>query len=150
MVFVRLWVRALSPPSSRACERSPRGRLRFQTAIRFVSIAVWGQLGARGPCGAHFFTCSRLFHWALVVILFWVYRSATPGKMIFRMKIIDDKTGGKPTTKQWIIRYFGYFVCTLSLGLGFVWINFSKKCQGWHDMMAGTVVVRLPKNTKSH
>jgi uncharacterized RDD family membrane protein YckC len=31
------------------------------------------------------------------------------------------------------------------LFLGFFWILWDKDQQGWHDKIAGTVVVRLPK-----
>lgn len=79
---------------------------------------------------------------AVVVIVFWVYRAATPGKMAVSAKIVDAKTGGKPTVAQWVIRYIGYFVSTLVLLLGFIWVAFDKRKQGWHDKMAGTVVVK--------
>ncbi len=78
---------------------------------------------------------------AIVVILFWIYRSATPGKILLKMKIVDAKTGEKPSRKQLIIRYIGYIISILPLGLGFIWIYYDKKCQGWHDKMAHTVVV---------
>jgi uncharacterized RDD family membrane protein YckC len=51
----------------------------------------------------------------VVVVLFWIYRSATPGKMILNMEIVDAKTGEKPTRKQCIIRYVGYIVAVLPL-----------------------------------
>lgn len=81
-----------------------------------------------------------------IILLFWVYRSATPGKMILRMKIVDAKTGGAPSKAQLIGRYFGYFLSTLPLGLGFLWIYYDKKKQGWHDKLAGTVVIVEPRN----
>ena len=77
----------------------------------------------------------------IVVITFWLCRSATPGKMLFRMTIADAKTLQKPTTRQFIIRSLGYIPSTLVFGIGFMWIYFDKKKhQGWHDKMAGTVV----------
>jgi uncharacterized RDD family membrane protein YckC len=33
----------------------------------------------------------------------------------------------------------------LALFLGFFWIGWDGQKQGWHDKIAGTVVVRLPK-----
>jgi uncharacterized RDD family membrane protein YckC len=32
--------------------------------------------------------------------------------------------------------------------LGFAWVAFNYKKQGWHDMIAGTVVIRVPKQKK--
>ena len=76
------------------------------------------------------------------VVLFWVYRQATPGKMAISAKIVDAVTGEKPSTGQCIGRYFAYIPSTLVFFLGFIWIAFDARKQGWHDKLAGTVVVR--------
>lgn len=78
---------------------------------------------------------------AIVVIYFWITKSATPGKMVFHIKIIDAKTGEKPSNQQFLIRYLGYFVSTIPLMLGFIWVAFDDRKQGWHDKMAGTVSI---------
>ena len=78
---------------------------------------------------------------ALVIILFWIYRSATPGKMILNIAIVDAKTGGKPSTGQFIGRYLGYYLSMLPLFLGFFWVAFDKRKQGFHDKLAGTLVI---------
>jgi uncharacterized RDD family membrane protein YckC len=91
-----------------------------------------------------------LLNWilpAIAVIVFWIYRSATPGKMIFKLKIIDAVTGEKPSTMKFIGRYLAYYVSTLPLLMGLFWVAFDKKKQGWHDKLAGTIVVR-PKRKK--
>ena len=79
---------------------------------------------------------------AAVVIIFWVCKSATPGKLLTHLSIVDAKTGGKPSAGQFIGRYLGYYVSMLPLFLGFVWVAFDKRKQGWHDKLAGTVVIR--------
>ncbi|MCZ6831859.1 MAG: RDD family protein [Gammaproteobacteria bacterium] len=79
---------------------------------------------------------------AAAVILFWIYRSATPGKMMLKLRIVDAKTGGKPSTGQLIGRYLGYYVSMLPLMLGIIWVGLDKRKQGWHDKLAGTVVIR--------
>ena len=78
-----------------------------------------------------------------IIIGFWTWRQATPGKMAIKSKIVDAATGEKPTIKQWIMRYIGYFVSFIPLGLGYIWVAFDQRKQGWHDKMAGTVVVPL-------
>lgn len=78
----------------------------------------------------------------IAVILFWVYKQATPGKMLVSAKIVDAATGNPPSVAQSIGRYFAYILSTLPLFLGFIWVGFDKKKQGWHDKLAGTVVVR--------
>lgn len=110
-----------------------------------------------GIYGIHYFESADiiagpmdfLISWVLptiAVIIFWIYKSATPGKMAISSKIVDAQTGGHPTTGQLVGRYFGYFISFLPLGLGIIWIAFDKKKQGWHDKLAGTVIVRK-KNT---
>jgi uncharacterized RDD family membrane protein YckC len=82
---------------------------------------------------------------AIAVIIFWVYKSATPGKMALRLKIVDAKTGEKPSTGQFIGRYLGYYVSMIPLFLGIIWVGIDKRKQGWHDKLAGTVVIRSNK-----
>ena len=77
-----------------------------------------------------------------IIIGFWMWKSATPGKMHVSAEIVDAKTLGKPGTGQFIVRYIGYFVSSLLFGLGFLWVAFDRRKQGWHDKMAGTVVIK--------
>lgn len=79
---------------------------------------------------------------ALVIILFWVYKSATPGKMILKLRIVDADTGDKPSTAQFIGRYLSYYLSIIPLMLGFIWVAFDQRKQGWHDKLAGTVVIK--------
>ena len=77
----------------------------------------------------------------VAVIVFWRYRGATPGKMAISARIVDAKTGGRPSTARLVVRYFAYIVSTLPLFLGFIWIGIDKRKQAFHDKIAGTVVV---------
>lgn len=79
---------------------------------------------------------------AVAVIAFWIVKQATPGKMAVSTRIVDAESGNAASTGQLIGRYFAYFAATIPLGLGILWVAFDKKKQGWHDKLAGTVVVR--------
>lgn len=79
---------------------------------------------------------------AVAVVAFWLYKQATPGKMVVSARVVDAKTGNTMTVAQSIGRYLGYYVSTIPLGLGLIWVAFDPKKQGWHDKLAGTVVVR--------
>ena len=83
---------------------------------------------------------------AIAVIVFWVAKQATPGKMAISAKIVDAATGNAPSVGQLIGRYFAYFIASLPIGLGIIWIAFDKRKQGWHDKLAGTVVIRKTKH----
>ena len=78
----------------------------------------------------------------VATVLFWIYKSATPGKMALKARVVDAKTGNTPTIQQSIIRYIGYYISLLPLGLGYFWVAWDKKKQAWHDKLAGTVVIR--------
>ena len=43
------------------------------------------------------------------------------------------------------MRALGCFLSLAVVGLGFIWIAFDGAHQAWHDKIAGTVVVRVPK-----
>ena len=79
---------------------------------------------------------------AVLVIAFWSRKLATPGKMAIGAKIVDARTGAAPSLGQLVIRYLGYFVSTIPLGAGLLWVAIDRRKQGWHDKLAGTVVVR--------
>lgn len=75
-------------------------------------------------------------------ILAWTAFSATPGKMILKLQIVD-RNGWRIGIVQSIGRLFGYGISTLCVGLGFAWIFVSRFGRGWHDHIAGTYVVYL-------
>ena len=83
---------------------------------------------------------------AIYTVGFWASGGATPGKMVFRMRIVRSQDGGPISRGQAIGRFFGYFVSGLIFALGFVWIAFDGRKQGWHDKLASTVFIR-PANS---
>jgi uncharacterized RDD family membrane protein YckC len=76
--------------------------------------------------------------------LCWWKWSSTPGKMIMRIKIVDATTEQPMTLLQVLARILGYYVSGFCLGLGFLWMNFNKRRQGWHDIIAHTAVIVVP------
>jgi uncharacterized RDD family membrane protein YckC len=79
---------------------------------------------------------------AVAVIGFWVSVGATPGKMAMSARIVDAETGGPVSVGQSVIRYLSYFVSMIPFFVGLIWVAFDARKQGWHDKIAGTVVVR--------
>ena len=115
------------------------------------SIATFGLIlaltlflyGNSGPDASYLsdFTISWVIP-AIAVVVFWITRGATPGKMVIDAVIVDAHTFRQPTKWQFVGRYLGYFVSTVPLGLGLIWVAFDPRKQGWHDKMANTVVIR--------
>jgi uncharacterized RDD family membrane protein YckC len=81
---------------------------------------------------------------AVAVIGFWRYCGATPGKLAVGVKIVDATTGAAPSTGRLVIRLLCYLVSALPFYLGFLWVAFDRRKQGWHDKIAGTVVIQEP------
>jgi uncharacterized RDD family membrane protein YckC len=77
----------------------------------------------------------------IVVVGFWRYCGATPGKLALGLKIVDAQTGARPTTGRLVLRFVCYLLSALPLYLGFIWIAIDRRKQGWHDKIAGTVVI---------
>ncbi len=74
--------------------------------------------------------------------LFVGWRGQTPGKMLFRLRIIRV-TGGEVGYGRAFVRWIGQILSFMLLGIGFLMIAFSREKQGLHDKLAGTYVVRL-------
>ena len=79
---------------------------------------------------------------AVITVWCWIKFMATPGKLLMSCHVVDAKTGNRISVLQAILRYFGYIISLLSLCLGFLWIIWDKRKQGFHDKIAGTVVIQ--------
>ncbi len=94
---------------------------------------------------------THLGHFFLLVLaaygaILWKLRGATIGDIIFGLKVV--RVDGQPS--EWvtvIVRALACFFSLICVGLGFIWIALDREKQGWHDKIAGTVVVRHPKGT---
>ncbi len=78
-----------------------------------------------------------------IVVLFWVKSGATPGKMLLDCRVVDAANGRLPGTGQALLRNLAYLVSMLPFWLGFLWVAWDRRKQGFHDKIAGTVVLHL-------
>lgn len=77
----------------------------------------------------------------LYTLIFWVWRGATPGKMILKLKV-ENEDGSAMDWKKAVLRMVAYLASALPLFIGFIWIGIDGKKQGWHDKIAKTLVVK--------
>ncbi|MFC4310774.1 RDD family protein [Steroidobacter flavus] len=78
--------------------------------------------------------------------LMWKLKGTTIGGIVCNLRVV--RTDGRDI--EWetaIVRALGCFLSLIPAGLGFIWMVFDNGRQTWHDKIAGTVVVRAPKNT---
>ncbi len=80
----------------------------------------------------------------LALLAFWHMLGATPGKVLMHCRIVDSKSLQPPSKMQIITRFLGYFASSLPMYLGFFWIAWDKRKQGFHDKLARTLVLYAP------
>jgi len=84
----------------------------------------------------------RVLIGALYNVGFWVANDgATPGKMVMGMKIVmvdREPIEVGPAFLRWI----GYYISFLTLGIGYILIAFTPQKRGLQDYIAGTVVIK--------
>ena len=68
----------------------------------------------------------------------------TVGSGALHLHVVDERTGGRITTEQALLRVAGLFLGVICLGAGLLWAIGDPKRRTWHDLRAGTVVVRDP------
>jgi uncharacterized RDD family membrane protein YckC len=95
------------------------GMLRHEHSLFFVLLATYGAV-------------------------MWKLRGATVGDIVFDLQVarVDGRALDWETC---IVRALGCFLSLFVVFLGFFWIAFDPAKQAWHDKIAGTVVVRVPK-----
>ena len=73
---------------------------------------------------------------------FWMRGGQTPGMKPFGLFVVDDRTGGPVSGGAAALRYLGYIINGIALYIGFAWVLVDKRRRGWHDLIAGTVVIK--------
>ena len=71
----------------------------------------------------------------------WHLWQATHGKLLMDCQIVDEQTLQPPRLRKLLLRYFGYILSMLPLGLGYLWILIDRNNRAWHDRLANTIVI---------
>ncbi len=88
---------------------------------------------------------------ALIVALayfagLWTWRGTSIGGIVLGLKVV--RMDGQPVTfAVALVRALAAAFSGIVLFLGFFWIAWDADKQGWHDKIAGTVVLSLPRGT---
>jgi uncharacterized RDD family membrane protein YckC len=117
----------------------------FQVILDFFRVDTWldstnTELQIRGLVIALGGTVAiyLLVH-VLYDIGFWLLAGQTPGKRVLGLRVVRTD-GTRLRFGNALRREIGYLVSYI-LYLGFLWILFDNRRQGWHDKIAGTIVV---------
>jgi uncharacterized RDD family membrane protein YckC len=79
-------------------------------------------------------------------LAYFVYFDGSPsgqtvGKHVMGIRVVDFQTGGSLDYGKAFVRAVGRIVAGFLCGLGYFWAIWDPQHQGWHDKIAGTVVV---------
>jgi uncharacterized RDD family membrane protein YckC len=91
----------------------------------------------------------HVIHLQLLVLaaygaIMWKLRGSTVGGIVFDLQVVR-LDGREVAWETAIVRALACFLSLAVAGLGFIWIALDDSNQAWHDKIAGTVVVRVPK-----
>ena len=66
------------------------------------------------------------------------------GGMMIRIKIVS-KDGRPIHFAEALVRCLSSIISAMALLIGFFWVGWDRDKQSWHDKIAGTIVVKMPK-----
>ena len=97
--------------------------------------------------------CSLVHHGPLGLLIalayftgMWTWKGTTVGGIVLGLKVV--RMDGQPVTfAVGLVRSLAAAFSIVVLFLGFLWIAWDSEKQGWHDKIAGTVVLKLPRGT---
>jgi uncharacterized RDD family membrane protein YckC len=81
---------------------------------------------------------------AIYGAIMWKLKGTTIGGIVCGLKVVrvDNRELDWPTA---VVRALACFLSLAVAGLGFIWIAIDDERQSWHDKIAGTAVVVVPK-----
>lgn len=119
----------------------PRAGFWERMAAAFLDVVLLGVVGS---------VVQHAPLWLLVCLAYfagmWAWKGTTVGGVVVGLKVV--RQDGHPLTfVVALVRGLAAAFSVVVLFLGFIWIAFDSERQGWHDKIAGTVVLKLPRGT---
>ena len=128
--------------------------------VIFIFNGLWplargyGWMGGTAGASFGYGEVSGLY-WVLAVLIpfvmvvayfisFWGWKGQTLGMMVTRIRIVRF-TGENINWGDTIMRFLGFIISFLFIFLGHIWIAADSRRQGWHDKIADTYVIRIPR-----
>jgi uncharacterized RDD family membrane protein YckC len=77
---------------------------------------------------------------------FWARGGQTPGMRLFDLRVVRDVDGGPVGWGIALLRLVGMWIATAVFYIGFIWVFVDPRRRGWHDLIAGTLVIKAPRS----
>lgn len=120
----------------------PRAGFWIRTGAMFLDLVLLAWLFAAFPgptFGPGFVLILIAYHTAM-----WAWKGTTLGGIVCGLKVV--RVDGRPL--DWsvaLVRSLAAVFSALPLFVGFFWAGWSAERQSWHDKIAGTIIVKVPK-----
>jgi uncharacterized RDD family membrane protein YckC len=102
-----------------------------QTAVGLGIVGVWLLIVTLATLGT-----------VVYFVYFWGTSGSTLGMRIFSLRIVDADTGAPIGIARAIVRYLMSIVNSVACYIGWIWVAFDPRKQGWHDKVANSVVIQ--------
>ena len=142
---------AVAPPALQELLSYPRAGFWERMGAAFLDIVVVGVITgiAHAPLGVLVMFVSGPPFFLIVALAYfaglWAWKGTTIGGIVLKLHVV--RCDGQPVTfLAALVRGLAAALSVIVLFLGFLWIAWDHDKQGWHDKIAGTVVVRLPRS----
>lgn len=132
-------------PAPQVLTAFPRAGFWLRMGALLIDVVLIGFLSSFVFGSFHHESNLHLLVLATYGAIMWKLRGSTVGGIVCDLRVV--RVDGRPL--EWetaIVRALGCFLSLVVCGLGFIWIAFDQNQQAWHDKIAGTVVVRVPKS----
>jgi uncharacterized RDD family membrane protein YckC len=123
------------------------------SAIIAGGLLAWMTIGGKTPDSG-----SSAFHFAAGVgalftltlkVTLDAWLQGTPGLRLMDCRLVDARSGLGIGLVRSVKRTLGLVLAVLPVLLGLLWMLWNKRRQGWHDLLAGSVVIREDEALKS-
>jgi uncharacterized RDD family membrane protein YckC len=75
-------------------------------------------------------------------VYFWGTTGSTFGMRVLKLRVVDANTGGPIGIPRALVRYLMTIVNSWACYIGWIWVAFDPRKQGWHDKVANSVVLQ--------
>lgn len=132
----------LPPPPVALAATLPRAEFGVRLGALLIDIVLVA-VGGGVSMVLHAIPFPLLF--GLYIFGFWLWKGTTVGGIVFNLKVVrlDGRAVDAATA---VVRTLVAFLSAVTL-VGFLWCLWDEERQTWHDKVAGTTVVRVPKST---
>lgn len=116
----------------------------WMVTAALLLLAVHGNIDVAHPSPAYRIAlrCALLGITAAYFVVSWSLGGQTIGMRAWRLRVVD-RDGQRLRWPRALLRFAIALVSLAAFGIGFIWCAFDRKRRAWHDLAAGSCLVRI-------